>query len=506
MGRARHGWWTRSVAGLALAVVALGVAACDVNRERDWASEPGGLFVDVTRVDGLGLGSPTALLDLPDPSVVSKGLKLLVDVQALAADGSGDLSGDRWVRLSVRPGRLSLGTADGVAITDVLLTDGRRQDIAVTLTGAFGETRVWAEDLGYLPRMTLGTVSACSDGVDNDGDGLFDMADSGCVDGNDDSELSGSGAAGVSPPLYFRNPSLAEVQGYQALTPFDGESVTVDQGNMVVTRVTSDGMYVTDVGDTSGRGYNHMFIFNFSTPTSVPVCEADEGESLSCSGVQPVALRVCDRLRKVSGIMSEFYKFTEMSFPTWELTLWDPAVDGPCTVPEPYPLTADVLRNNGSISIEGLEGALVRVTGVQLPDPAKDFKDCDLNDDGAVDFRDYGTNACSAECLCREACDADTLCVELTQFNEFAQWPVKVGTAGAVKLWVSTNASVASFNPFDASVPRTMPAITGVLRNLSFLRPTAWILEPRCIDDLVTDGAPLPSTEACVRPRAGKED
>ncbi len=494
----------RLVAGLAAAVAALSVAGCDASRSRDWSAEPGGLAVAVKRVDGQGLGSPTALLDLPDPSVVSKGLRLSVDVRALAADGSGRLPGDRWVRLSVRPGRLTLDAADGVANTDVLLADGVRQDLLVTLIGAFGETRIWAEDAGYLPRLTLGTVSACSDGIDNDGDGLTDMDDPGCVDGNDDSEEAGTGAAGVSPPMFFRNPSLAEVQGFSDLTPFAGENVTVDQGDLVVTRITSDGMFVTDVGDTSGRGFNHLFIFNFSTPMSVPVCESDEGESLSCSGEVPVALRVCDRLRSVSGILSEFYKFTEMNFPSWELTLWDEAIDGPCAVPEPVPLTVDVLKNKGAIPIEGLEAALVRVTDVQLPDPATDVKDCDLNGDGAVDFRDYGTNTCSPECLCREACDADPLCLETTQYALYGQWPVRLGGAGGIKLWVSTQAGMSSFDPLDPSVPRTLPAITGVLRNLSFLKPTPWILEPRCADDLVIVGAPKPSTEACVRPRAGE--
>lgn len=503
MGRGlQHG-----LAALLAAVVATGtIAGCDETRERHWAAEPGGMVVSVVRPDGEGLGSPTALLDLPDPKDPAKGLRLTVDVTVLAADGSGRLAGDRWVRLSVRPGRLSLDSGDGIVNTDILLKDGQKQGVQLALTGAFGETRLWAEDVGYLPRTTFGTVSACSDEADNDGDGLVDMADPGCVDGNDDSEEQGTGAAGVSVAMYFRNPSLAEVQGFAGASPFVGETATVDQGEMIVTRVTSDGMFVTDIGDKSGHGYNHFYIFNFNTPTSVPVCEADEGESLSCSGEKPLVLRPCDRLKSVSGIVSEFYKFTEMSFPSWELDLWDPATDGPCRVPEPYPLTAEVLRGKGDFPMEGLEAALVRVTDVELADPAKDFRDCDYNDDGVVDFEDYDTHACSEECKCRLACDKDPLCLEETQFAEFGQWPVRVGGVGGVKLWVSTRDSVPSFDPFAVDVPRTMPAVSGTLRNLSFLKPTAWILEPRCIDDLVTVGAPLPSTEACVRPRTGEEN
>mgnify|MGYP000968219554 CR=1 FL=1 len=500
MGRVTR---TGRSARLAFLAAVVAVGGCESDRDRDWSLEAGGMTVSIRRVDGQGLGSPAALLDLPDPMNSAKGLKLAVDIEVLAADGSGRLAGDRWLRLSARPGRVSVTPGEGIINTDILLVDGHREGVELSLTGAFGESRIWVEDNGYLPRTQIGTVSACSNGVDDDGDGLFDMADPGCIDANDDSETPGSGAAGVSTPIWIRNPRLAEVQGYSTATPYDGETVTVDQGALVITRVTSDGMFVTDVSDTSGLGYNHLFVFNFNTPTSVPVCEADEGESLSCAGEQPVVLRPCDRLVKVSGILSEFYKFTEMNFPSWELHLWDPSKDGACAIPEPYAVTADVLKGKGPIAMEGLEAALVRVTNVKVADPAKDFVDCDLNDDGAVDFRDYDTNECSAECQCREKCDANPLCLELTQYAEYGQWPVNVG---GVKLWVSTRDSVPSFQPFDASVPRTMPAITGTLRNLSFLKPTPWILEPRCMDDLTTGGTPMPPTEACVRPRTGEED
>jgi hypothetical protein len=495
----RGGRW----AAPALVLAALACAGCGEEHRVDWGAQPGGMVVSVRRADGGELGTPESLLDLPHPTDPAKGLVLNVDVEVQAADGSGRLAGDRWVRLTARPGKVTLTSRDGVTTQDVLLRDGVATNVEARLSGAFGETRLWAQDIGFLPRLTVGTVSACSDGVDNDGDGLADGNDAGCTDGNDDSEENGTGAAGVSVPLWIRNPSLAELQGFATKSPFTGETVTVDVGDMVVTRVTNDGMYVTDLADAAGKGYNHLFVFNFNTPTSVPVCEADEGESLSCAGDQPVVLRACDRLTKVSGIISEFYGFTEMNFPSWTLHLWDEAVDGPCAVPEPFPLTADVLNGKGSVSMEALEAALVRVTDVDLPDPDKDLVNCDFNGDGAVSFRDYDTNTCDAECACDEKCDADPLCLETTQYAMYDQWPARVG---GIKLWISSGNSVPSFDPLDAAaVPRHMKAITGTLRNLSFLRPKAWILEPRCIDDLVGSGTPLPSTEACVRPRTGEE-
>lgn len=494
----RGGRW----AAPALVLAAFVSAGCGEDHQVDWGAEPGGMVVTVRRADGGELGTPESLLDLPHPTDPAKGLLLLLDIEVRAADGSGRLAGDRWVRVSARPGRVSLTAREGVTTSDVLLKDGVATGVEARLYGSFGEARLWASDVGYRPRMTVGTVSACSNGNDDDGDGLVDGNDPGCLDGNDDSEEAGTGAAGVSRPLWIRNPSLAELQGFGSKSPFVGETVTVDVGDMVVTRVTNDGMYVTDLADATGKGYNHLFVFNFNTPTSVPVCEADEGESLSCAGDKPLVVRPCDRVRNVSGIISEFYGFTEMNFPSWDLALWDEAKDGPCAVPEPFPVDADVLNGKGSVSMEGLEAALVRFTDVDLPDPEKDLVNCDKNGDGAVSFRNYDTNECDEECQCDEKCDANALCLDMAQYAEFGQWPMRVG---GVKVWVSTRTSVPSFDPLDPSVPRRMKAVTGTLRNLSFLRPKPWILEPRCPDDLVGAGEPLSSAVACVRPRTGEE-
>jgi len=484
-------------------VLGLGLA-CQQDVAREWGREVAGLRVAARRADGGPLGSPGDPLPMPDPSDVTKGLRLVVDVEALAADGSGRLEEDRWVRLSARPGSVTVVSREGVAGSDVLLKSGVAEGIELVLTATFGTAHLWATDVGYVPRTRIGQVAACSNGLDDDGDGLVDMADPGCLDGNDDSEDPGSGAAGVSVPLFFRNPSLAELQGYASKSPFSGENVTVDQGDLVVTRVTSDGMYVTDIADGVGRGYNHLFVFSFNTPTSIPDCSEDEQESLACSSQAAIVVRPCDRLASVQGIISEFYGFTEMNFPSWRLVPWKPA-DGPCPIPEPLALDAATLGGKGALPMEALEAALVRVRDVDLPDPERDFVDCDQNGDGVVNFRDYGTNQCDTECQCREACDASLLCLEMTQYRDYGQWPVRVGGAAGVKLWVSSRDSVPAFDPFDPSVPRHLSAVTGTLRNLSFLKPKPWILEPRCLEDLTLEGDPPSVKTACVRLRDTEE-
>lgn len=488
---------------MGLGLLAL-VVACQQEVDRDWAQEVAGIRVSVRRADQGSLGSAEDPLPLPDPSDVTRGLRMVVDLEVLAADGSGRLQEDRWVRISARPGVVTLLPRPGVAGSDVLLEGGFRQGVELVLNAAFGTTHIWATDVGFVPRTRIGQVAACSNGQDDDGDGLVDGADFGCLDGTDDSEETGSGAAGVSVPITFRNPSLAEVQGYASRSPFAGESLTVDQGDLVVTRVASDGMYVTDVADGGGRGYNHLFVFSFNTPTSIPDCQEDEQESLACSSQQAIVVRPCDRLRSVQGIISEFYGFTEMNFPSWHLVPWDPS-EGPCPIPEPALLDATTLNGKGTLPMEALEAALVRVRDVDLPDPERDFVDCDLNGDGVVNFRDYGTNQCDPECQCRESCDGSPLCLELTQYRDYGQWPVRVGGPGGVKLWVSSRDSVPAFDPFDPSVPRRLKAITGTLRNLSFLKPKPWILEPRCLEDLTLEGEPLSAATACVRQRDTEE-
>lgn len=488
-------------AWLVLAVWLAAAFGCDVVHRVDWSQRPVGLKVVVRAVVGGSLGTAQSPLVTPDATAANAGIDVLVDIQALTASGDGTFERDLWVQLSSRPGVVVVAPGEGRYGDHVLLRNGRATGIPLSLRAVFGETRLWAEDVGFLPRLAAGTKSRCSNGIDDDGDGLTDYPlDPGCLDANDDSESAGSGAAGVGNPVFVANPTLAQVQGYGATTPYEGEVVTVDSGDMVVTRVTFSGMYVTDISDTSDRGYNHMYVYNFNPPTSVPVCPADERDSGGCRGERPLRVRVCDRLTKLSGIMSEFYKFTEMNFPSWDLTLWDPA-EGPCAVPEPRLLSAGDVGGN----LEPWEAALVRVSDVTIG-RAEDIVDCDLDGNGLVDFRDYDTNGCSDECRCREACDSDPLCTEITQYRQYGQWPVRVGgQAGGVKLWISTSESVPDFDPFDPALPERLSAITGTLMNLSFLRPRGWILEPRCGDDIVISGTPKASTEACVEPRTGEE-
>lgn len=497
---------------IALLAGVLMPAGCVIENEIDWDMKTTGLVVDVQSVGGSALPGEGEVIPVP-PSGSVNGTDIVLDVTVLAAgEDLSRLDGDLWVRISSRPGKLQILDAGRFVGNDVLLTGGAATGIKVRVWDVFGPVRVWVEDAGYKPRTTVGAVSLCDDGRDNDDDGFVDFPDDpGCLAATDDSEESGSGAAGVSAVINFDTPTAAELQGYfegyndgfTGNTPYVGEGVTVNKGNLIVTRVTTDGMYVTDTAAT-GDGYNHLFIYSYNIPMTRPMCETDEYDSASCVNQDdnPIALRICDRLTSVGGSVSEFYGFTEISFPAWDTALWDPA-DGPCQVPAPVELTAADFRGNGAVPLEAMESGLVVIRDVDIS-PEEDIVDCDFNQDGAVDFRDYDTNECSDECLCREACNDDNLCLELTQFNEYGQWPARVGGESGVKVWINSRVSVPEFDPWAEGVPHHFSAITGTLRALSFLDPYPWILEPRCGDDLLETGEPLPSSAACVNPRMGE--
>jgi hypothetical protein len=486
-----------------LPVLALAVA-CSSENQVSWDLMPAGMVVTVTSVDGEALPTVAEPLSVPAAGAAN-GIEVEVDVRALS--GAGDvetLNSDMWVRLSVRPGKLTILSADRFVGSDLFLPSGQTSNVKVKIWDLFGPTRIWVEDVGFEPRTQVNKKSACDDGIDNDQDGLIDdPADIGCLSPMDDSEEPGTDAAGVSPVIWFMTPTLAELQGYAGDSPYVSESVPVETGSLVVTRVTTDGMYVTDEADLSGRGYNHLFVYTFNSPTTVPVCNSDEYDSLNCTGdADPVPLRVCDRLTYIVGTISEFYGFTEMGFPTWDTVLWDPEVED-CPVAAPAILTAADYRGNGARAMESFEAGMVQLVDVELGS-AEDIVDCDKNKDGLVDFKDYVTSECSDECVCREACNDDPFCLEINQYWEYGQWPVRVGGAGGIKAWISTRQSVPKFDPYALTEPRAFRAIAGTLRHLSFLDPYPWIIEPRCEDDITRTGEPVPPSLACVIPRSGE--
>lgn len=429
--------------------------------------------VRVTRVEG-DPGSAEAPLVYGDAPV-----RFVFDVEVLARDGRVLDGWNGSLRVSTRPGGVAdVSGVDGIVQRNVPMVGGRAAGVVVDVTRAFGRARVWFEDVGFVPVDPAS--AACANGIDDDGDGHSDHPDDfGCAFANDGDEGEGSGAAGVSDTLFFANPTLGDVQGYRSISPLTNESVTVDRGVMVVTRVTTDGFMLTDIDSSSvARGYNHLFAFNFSTPQF---------------------LRVCDEVLDIQGIVTEFFGYTELGFPSWSRIRYEDETLTPCRVPTPTSITAERLMS--AAGMESLEAGLVRVDDGTIasrfsPELAPAGSNCDLNGDGGVSFD-------GPEGDCSDACALDSECSEWNQFVEFGQWSVLLAPGGP-KIYVVSRDDVPDFDPYRMR-GQPMRAVSGTLRHVEFLDP-AWIIEPRCAADIVVDGEPAPSNVACVEPRTGGPD
>ena len=276
----------------------------------------------------------------------------VVKVSALKQDGSVDTSFNGYIRLSSKPGTVTAVSGAEVNGRNVLLTNGVADQVTVSVLAGFGDTRIWAEDEGYVPADPARTPPPeCSNGLDDNDDGKIDYPNEpGCYAANDDTENGGTYAAGISPPLWYDLPRVADVRGVSqggTGTSFPSEAVTIDTGyrgendwtyappgcgdstcaGVVVTYVSSAGFFVTDLNDdaSGGRGFGSVYAYNFSAPPN---------------------MRQCDRLRSLGGTSSDFYGFTEINYPTWELEEWDPTAR-PCLIPEPHKI-APVCTINGA--------------------------------------------------------------------------------------------------------------------------------------------------------------
>jgi hypothetical protein len=437
------------------------------------------------------------------------GADLTVSVAVFDANDLPLTSFEGTLTLSVSPGSLVAITAPGAVGNVVRLRNGRIDDVSVRIARAYGESRLWAEDTGYLPvDPRRSPAPACSDGRDNDGDGFADFpGDVGCEAPNDDEERGGSFAVGTSEALFFATPLLADVQGRAANSPLVDQRVTVigrtelspapegaNAHRLVVTQTDNTGFYITDIDDRSCEGapcFNSMYSFNFRTP----------------DGMRP-----CDLLAVLTGSVAEFVSSTQLAQPGFQVgVLWradDPAV-GRCLIPEATPLAPATVRDPALM--ERFESGLVRVTDVALPTmigpmiapqgiPMEGATNCDLNGDGRIVF---GGNA---EGNCSNACAADPTCSEWSAWSRYGQvsvaLPVGMGEAVA-RVAITPRAVSPRFDPIHPVGLRA--TVTGTLRQVG----PNWIVQPRCEQDLVIDGdgqSVRPTHESCLHERSIGEE
>jgi hypothetical protein len=448
----------------------LTVLSCTSQKDVDLGTQT--FRIGVVAVNG---GEPPTVDD-PLPANVGKTNEVWeVEIQAVGPDGGSD-DFDGFVRLSVQPGAVvSVVNATGENIGRNLRLENGKATATVTVTAVYGESRLWVEDLGYTP-TPAGETPACANGKNDDEDDvLVDYPnDSGCAFSDDDSEEEGFFAAGVSPPVHYELPTVQNVQGGTSTTPFPYESLeinTSDEHELIVTRIAKDGFYVTDLSGQSS-GYNHLFAFNFSTPRG---------------------MRVCDRVTFLSGTVVEFFGFTELSFPSFDVEPLFEGDEDKCKVPDPVVLGFETIES--ALSMEQLESGLVRLEGYQIPQffgpkPAinnvfaEDQSSCDLNGDGRVDFES------DAEASCANECNDNPECTEWTSYiarGNYKVWKEETDDDGNPHLlFMQVNTDPAGqFSP-TSHRGEVLRAVTGTMRNFSG-GDLNWTVEARCVDDVVCD-------------------
>ncbi|MBW2526518.1 MAG: hypothetical protein JRI23_20220 [Deltaproteobacteria bacterium] len=479
------GPWRRFLAlaaGVGLAATVAALTSCTTQGEGIQTKER--LLVTVNLVESGPPPSP----EEPRPANIGDTYEAWAfTVTSLDAEGQQDTSFNGYVRIDVEPGSVrTIETADP-GLSDgrnIRLVNGFAEGTAYA-TAMFGPTRLWAKDIGYVPAPD-GVVPTCANGVDDDGDVMVDYPqDDGCAFADDMSEEGARYIAAVSQPVYYALPTIADLQGRGAKTPYGAVAMQIDTDvphTVVVTRVSSNGFFVTDLADMyqpadGSGGYNHLFAYNFNTP---------EG------------MQVCDEVTFLSGTASEFFGFTEISFPSFEVNYLnaDGVPFGPpeCQVPEPTLIDPTVISPTDPVEMEKLESGLVRLEGFHIgakfgPELAvnnsfdTNRSNCDLNQDGVIDYLN------ELEGKCSDACTEDPECSEWTNYTSWGSYKM---SSGIHMIRVST-ATAFGFDPL-AHKGEEIRSLTGTLRNFSG-GDLNWTVETRCVDDLICDydDCPQPS-------------
>jgi hypothetical protein len=480
---------------------------------QDSGTLPQTVSTETIAITFAGNSTPTGTEQSPLPINFDPSNAYTLHIEMHRADGSIDTDFDsKYIRITAKPGTVYSVNA-GEYGRNVLMKNGVADGVQVSILGSFGPTRIWATDEGYEPvDLNSGSPPLCADGKDNNLNGLIDYpTDPGCFAPNDNTEDKGTGATGVSDLIYYALPRVADVRGGLTTggtgTPFQNDQVNIDTGydlpsnsfkwDTIVTGLASDGFFVTDLQDApndpqKNLGYASVFAYTYSAPTKIGVC---------------------DRLRLLEGTSADFYGYTELNFPTWAVEYWDPNVR-PCLVPDPLVLGLTDFGNtpllfkyeSGLVRIQAGNGITLHVGatfGSNHPTAANGYvpscdaqsgacaTNCDLNNNGKVDY----TNA--ADLACANACTADPECTEYSNYSSNSGFSI-VMTDGTIVSKTQGDASAAtSFDPV-AKRGQQIGSFTGLVRYFS--GGSQFTIQARCDDDVIADpnGTPLDSAHACV--------
>lgn len=402
-----------------------------------------------------------------------------VRVQAVDAAGAPFAAFDRPLSFRVAPGkviRMFQPSGEPSPVEGMLRpAAGGQAEGYVVARSLYGVVRIWAEDR-----------DAVADYVIPPSDDPFST--SGPTPGPAYATIGGrTYLGGVTDPIWFETPDLADVQrisfaDIQRLTqpnrtsPLIGNYLTVAKGEMVVTNVSPDGFYATDVAaqklsqapfDAYPGHFAHIFVYNYNYPDD---------------------LYIGDRLISLTGTVQEFSSDTQISWPSWlrrerptdfftaeGRTRYRPGpvatLDRTICASNPVaPLAIDRLcgYSNKNMKIESLESALVALKSAAVSTAFAE--NCDKNGNGQVSFffatgspgptLDCTTenwccdraNAEFAECLCYRDCVTGSgpysaaVCSEGTTLRNYGQWIVVVDARAEIRINVQTRDALPNFD------------------------------------------------------------
>jgi hypothetical protein len=327
----------------------------------------------------------------------------------------------------VQGGRTLIDSGDtekgGVTLWYGDAVDGKI-DLEVSIANGFGPTRVW--------------VTATKE----------------------ENTPGGSYATGVTEVIDIALPTIAQVQREDSHEGNEMEKEHVvfrtDDREVVVTGLTTNGFWVTDLANVADFG--SLFVYSFSKPEGVAVGE---------------------RITMLSGGVSEHIGVTQLAWPSYES---DPAqqlavpaatvLDGTNACSETAVSSDWALagtNKTNDLGLEALEGSLVRL------EKAKIWSGFDMPEDPA---------------------DLERYSPEETFYN-YGQWPVEI--EGGCVVFVLTQTTVPDFDP----PTRTGEEIGPITGFLSYAQSSnAWILLVRGPDDFPKAG---PANDAPEGPSSGRE-
>jgi len=481
----------------------------------------------------------SAVEPLPFPSAVPA--KVTLSLEAVAADGKRLASYNGRAVVSVVPGSIDAAQRRVQFVNGVPTAP-----VTVDLRFSYGETNVWVEDAGEY------VLSECDNDLDDDGDGLKDLADPDCQRAEQPAAAKATLATGISETLYFAEPRIRDLQFSPRCTtdsPLGGENVTIESGTLICTGTTQNGLYVTDLA-SGPDGYSSVFLYTFSNPGGV---------------------KRGDRLCSIAGNAAEFIANTQLNFPSYQNARADrrailegqtyvpcappePELTGEGALPPPHPLTAEDVNGTsavvppdfyricgpGDTPIEGLddptdcdaarqatrniprelqlidcrrdnfamepwEHALVAIENVTI---GNRFEDCDINRDDRIS-RGEG----DPEGACDEECGLDPLCTNLLSLEQYGQFaagldcgdapapdapdaggsPGPVTATCAAKIYISTRDTLGK-SGYDVR-KHEGEKLTRIVGHLRQTQPgagvqTIWVVEPRAPEDFVSGVTP----------------